>query len=401
MIRLYEPIKGFGANLDLDGNRLIVGAPVGGAGADFGRGKVFIYEYSGDPGFSGWTTKTTLVSSDAPNAYFFGTGVAISGDYAAGSASGDINTGVGESVFIFERDGSGVWNEVEKLTAPSGLPYEFFGAGLAMDGNRLVVGASNVTIGGVKSGAVYVYERNLAGNWLLTATLSPSDGDTFDGFGSNVDINGNKIIVGSRNDDDDGMNSGAAYIFEYSGGTWTETQKYTASDAAASDNFGTDVSISDVYAIAGANGDDDLGSASGSAYILQHGVVIPPVPIPRLILRIFPNPNFGRFLIGAAVIQDKGKQEGNGRNSREERGNKGDVVNFNEKSMTVTTSEIIISQTALLTISNSKGEVILEEKIKVPFLKPFDLTAYGPGIYFVHIKAGDLEETQRVLVKER
>jgi hypothetical protein len=48
-----------------------------------------------------------------------------------------------------------------------------------------------------------------------------------------------------------------------------ETAKLTASDGASSDNFGRSVSISGDYAIVGAAGDDENGSDSGSAYIYE------------------------------------------------------------------------------------------------------------------------------------
>jgi hypothetical protein len=49
----------------------------------------------------------------------------------------------------------------------------------------------------------------------------------------------------------------------------TETAKLTAIDGAPDDMFGRSVSISGDYAIVGAFGDDDNGSDSGSAYIYE------------------------------------------------------------------------------------------------------------------------------------
>ena len=81
--------------------------------------------------------------------------------------------------------------------------------------------------------------------------------------------------AGDHGDDDHGTESGSAYLFEDSGSGWTEVAKFTASDGAANDEFGWSVSNSGTTAIVGANGDDDNGTESGSAYIFS-----PPPPTP-------------------------------------------------------------------------------------------------------------------------
>jgi len=64
-----------------------------------------------------------------------------------------------------------------------------------------------------------------------------------------------------------GCISGSAYVFVRSGTDWTQQEKYTADDGAANDEFGNSVAISGDYAIVGAHQDDDQGDNSGSAYI--------------------------------------------------------------------------------------------------------------------------------------
>ena len=56
-------------------------------------------------------------------------------------------------------------------------------------------------------------------------------------------------------------------MYVRSNGVWSEQQKLTASDGAQSDFFGTSVSISGDTAVIGAYRDDDNGSESGSAYV--------------------------------------------------------------------------------------------------------------------------------------
>jgi hypothetical protein len=97
--------------------------------------------------------------------------------------------------------------------------------------------------------------------------LTASDGAESDNFGWSVSISGDYAVVGAYGDDDKGSASGSAYVFVRSGTTWTEQQKLTASDGASTDFFGHSVSISGDTAIVGADGNDDKGINSGSAYV--------------------------------------------------------------------------------------------------------------------------------------
>ena len=109
----------------------------------------------------------------------------------------------------------------------------------------------------------------MGGVWVETQRLSASDAIAGDNFGQSVSISGNKIIVGLLGNNGVTMAMGAAYLFEKAGGIWVEQQKLLASDAVYGDRFGSSVSISDDKAIIGAYGNDDGGSQSGSAYIFE------------------------------------------------------------------------------------------------------------------------------------
>ena len=77
-------------------------------------------------------------------------------------------------------------------------------------------------------------------------------------------------MVGAHNDDDNGSNSGAAYVFAKPGTGWattTETAKLTAFDGAADDQFGYSVAVEGDTVVVSAYGDDDDGQGSGSAYV--------------------------------------------------------------------------------------------------------------------------------------
>jgi Tol biopolymer transport system component len=81
-----------------------------------------------------------------------------------------------------------------------------------------------------------VYNTDGTGEVKITA----SDGAGSDEFGESVAIQGDKIAVGASGDDDSGESSGSVYVYNTDG---TGEQKITASDGAGGDKFGRSVAI--------------------------------------------------------------------------------------------------------------------------------------------------------------
>jgi hypothetical protein len=77
------------------------------------------------------------------------------------------------------------------------------------------------------------------------------------------------VVIGSPGDDDKGSASGSAYTFKKSVSGWQQLSKLTADDGAADDLFGKSVAISGETVVVGRPYDDDKGSKSGSAYIFE------------------------------------------------------------------------------------------------------------------------------------
>ncbi|GAH85253.1 unnamed protein product, partial [marine sediment metagenome] len=108
--------------------------------------------------------------------------------------------------------------------------------------------------------------------WVEQQKLLASDGAGGDHFGNSVSVSGTTALVGALGDDDCGSASGSAYVFEDNGTAWVEVAKLTASDGALMDQFSRSVSVSGTTALIGAYTDDDCGSSSGSAYVFEKGV---------------------------------------------------------------------------------------------------------------------------------
>ncbi len=159
-------------------------------------------------------------------------------------------------------------NEWQKLLASDGVGGDWFGMSVAISGNVAVVGGIGDDDNGTNSGSAYVFRRDGL-DWIEEVKLLPIDGEEGDAFGRSVAISGDIAIIGATNDDDNGTNSGSAYIFRFNGSVWEEEAKLLASDGTGGDGFGISVAISGTTAVIGALGDDDNGTDSGSAYLFD------------------------------------------------------------------------------------------------------------------------------------
>jgi FG-GAP repeat len=154
----------------------------------------------------------------------------------------------------------------QKLTAIDAAAGDRFGDSVAISGDTIVVGAAFDDDSGDASGSAYVFVRSGL-TWTQEAKLTADDGAVGDRFGDSVAISGDTIVVGAEFDDGVGDASGSAYVFVRSGTNWSEQEKLTASDAAAGDRFGKSIAFSGDTIVVGAAFDDDSGASSGSAYV--------------------------------------------------------------------------------------------------------------------------------------
>ncbi|MFT5058265.1 MAG: hypothetical protein ACI89E_001038 [Planctomycetota bacterium] len=148
-----------------------------------------------------------------------------------------------------------------------------FGGSEAVSGNRIIVGApsedgpsSGVNgpegNGLFKSGAAYIFEK-VGGTWVQQAYLKASNPDVGDRFGAVVAISGDRAVVGVPFESSNGSqsdnslsNSGAAYVFELVGGTWTQVAYLKASNLGCVDWFGISVAISGDCIVVGSEHED-------------------------------------------------------------------------------------------------------------------------------------------------
>jgi hypothetical protein len=203
----------------------------------------------------------------------FGRSVSVDGNTLVVCALLDDDNGSSSgSVYVYTRSSATASFEYQqKITASDGAANDQFGWSVSVDGNTLVVSAYlDDDVNGADSGSVYVYTRSSADELFGNEQkITASDGAASDRFGSSVSVDGNTIVVGAYWDDDNGSSSGSVYVYTRSSATesFGNEQKITASDGVASDYFGYSVSVDGNTIVVGAYLDDDRGGSSGSVYV--------------------------------------------------------------------------------------------------------------------------------------
>ncbi len=264
-----------GAAVAISGDAALVGAY---GDQTHGNDSGAVYVFRRDAPSDMWQEEAKLLASDGAAVDKFGFSVALDGDRAlVGAYLDDDNGADSGSAYVFGYDSvTGTWQEEAKLVSSDSMAYDFFGISVALDGDRALVGAYFDDDNGADSGAAYLFNYDsVSGTWQEEAKLVASDGAADDWFGFSAALSGDRALVSAHRDDDSGFNSGAAYIFAYDSvsGTWQEEAKLTAADGASYDYFGISVALSGEIALVGAEQDDDNGSGSGSAYLLRRDSV--------------------------------------------------------------------------------------------------------------------------------
>jgi hypothetical protein len=245
---------GFGASLAVDQKTLLVGAPM----TRGGRGAVYVFTRSDAP----WRAVTTLRSATRREGDEFGAAVAIDGEFAlVGSPGRTQDTG---AVLVFRLLG-GAWTEVATVEGSEVSRGERFGSALAVEANRLLVGAPGPFPGLLpgdssppRAGSAYVFDLE-RGQFVESARLT--SGQSGPGvFGHAVMLNGDEAFLSTPRGNEI---SGVVHHFVFDGsGLWIQGAQITAATPAPGSGFGMSVSYPD--------GDLWVGAPlGGGAYILR------------------------------------------------------------------------------------------------------------------------------------
>ncbi|NRA11255.1 MAG: T9SS type A sorting domain-containing protein, partial [Crocinitomicaceae bacterium] len=185
-----------------------------------------------------WTLIQTILPTTIADPSSFGHCVAIDGDnmlvgsYAGSTDVNDLNPiGAAGMVWAYTYDAvnfpAAPWQETQVIVDPSRKYTDYFGGGVEVDGNFMVVTAGQDDFDEIeadslyKAGAAFAYEL-IAGTWTLIQKFVASDREAGDQFGwmDKIAISGSRILVSAYYEEEDvaGLNplddAGSAYFFE-------------------------------------------------------------------------------------------------------------------------------------------------------------------------------------------
>ena len=170
-------------------------------------------------------------------------------------------------MLVLGATGNALAQTETRLLASDGDSFDGFGVNVSIDGDVALVGASADDDNGDISGSAYVFRWDGA-NWVEEQKLLPSDGQSGDRFGGFVSIHGDVAVVGTLVEAAIRPNTpGAAYVFRWDGSSWVEEQKLIAIDGVGQNNFGI-VSTDGTNIIVGAPNADN---GAGAAYAYREG----------------------------------------------------------------------------------------------------------------------------------
>jgi len=266
-----EFTTGFGQSVCVDGTTAIVGAPED----NFGGGSAYVFVLGGGGGGGGggaftWAEQQVLQPSDGGG--FFGSAVGLDGNnilVGAPLGGNDVDYFSGNA-YVFVRSGS-TWSEQQILTATASVDSYDFGISVSISGSSALVGMRGDDLNGFDTGSAFIFTRSGL-FWSPQQKLTASDGMSSDAFGQSVSLVGDRALIGASGDE---SSRGSAYLFFRTGSSWAEEQKLFASNGASSDGFGNTVSLSGNFAVVGASGFDgydsqgNLAAGQGAAYIYR------------------------------------------------------------------------------------------------------------------------------------
>jgi hypothetical protein len=266
----------FGTSVALssDGNTALIGAYNESDSGTSGNGAVYVFTRSG----SSWSQQAKLLAGDKASGDRFGYSVALSSDgntaLIGASLENDSGTSGNGAAYVFTRAVS-TWSQQAKLLAADKATSDNFGYSVALssDGNTALIGARYTSDSGTFSnGAAYVFTFSV-GIWSQQQKLLASDKATGDLFGYSVALSsdGNTALIGAYSKSDSPtFGNGAAYVFTRNASVWSQQQKLLTSDKADNDQFGISVALSgdgNTALIGARSKSDSPTSGNGAAYV--------------------------------------------------------------------------------------------------------------------------------------
>ena len=209
-----DPEDEFGFDIETDGQTIVVASPVDSNGG-IATGSVYVFRHNG----ASWVETQRISPVDGDDGCWFGWDLDLDGErLAVGAPERDLTKNDGGAVYTYLDNGTSFVPEDE--FAPSKLSAsDVFGWSVSLQGDRLVAGAPSTTIaGGLPfDGAVYLFHFD-GTRWVEVHQWVSSDEAVDEwpvpNLGQSCSLDGTTVFVGAPFHDGGVNNSGAAYRFE-------------------------------------------------------------------------------------------------------------------------------------------------------------------------------------------
>jgi len=273
-----SPNDYFGFSVDLSDDAAVIGIPskrISGSFQGTGKAMVFVKPSTGWTTTAG---NILLNTSDAPSVAQLGLSVSISGDYIVLGAPYANYYGQAY-VYKKAIGGWTSSNEVailrQRIRPTDTIPTNtiLFGQSVSISGDKILVGGYDYFADYNTAGFAYLFTKPNTGwqDTTETARLTTVGNKTFNHFGLSVGIDGDHIMVGATNYGYQELgigHLGAVYTYEAPSTGWADTTETALKISpirlhAAQNRFGTSVDIDGDYAVISTPGfSNNIGRAS-------------------------------------------------------------------------------------------------------------------------------------------
>ncbi len=257
----------FGAAVAVDGDVVVIGASTQPSSVSGRAGVAYVFRRDAVTG--AWIEEQELEGSVSGLDGAFGASVGIEGDAIVVGMPGYANS-TGAAVVFRYQPASSSWVEEAVLIDPNGSGGDRAGSDVAIDGSTIAVGSPMQGSQPNPSGTVGVWTVSGV-SWTQSQELTPSAATTTPlRFGASLALRGNQLIVGTpRESNATTQFIGAAYLFERSGTTFSQTHHFEPPATSYNLNFGFDVAVNGNTAVIGQPFDWVNPAISGSAWTFR------------------------------------------------------------------------------------------------------------------------------------
>ena len=250
-----------GTSVAVDGDLAVIGAPIG-TGNDWASGMAIVYRHVDNV----WIREAELIAEDGAVGDMMGVSVDVHNGRVIAGAWFNNHAGTNSgAAYIFEQV-KGQWIQTTKLTADDAAAQDTFGRRVAIDGDVCIVTAPLDDDNGSSSGSAYVYQFD--GAWFQLQKLTAKTAVSGDQFGLGLAMDGERIVIGAPWAED---GKGRAHLFDRANVMFFESEVFTDPNGASMDNFSFGIDVEGDVVSIGSYLDDDIAPDAGSVFVFASG----------------------------------------------------------------------------------------------------------------------------------